>query len=182
MDDLGSIIFIILFILFGLLGSGRKKKKPPQPRPRPRIEREEPPAPVRRAPRQPTRTASAGSSIGGSGAERGSAPPPRRKDLAEELLDFLQGKVPVERPVDESVLEIESEPEFITLDDEARASQVSDRPRASELPSEPKVEVPHVPPGTAPRRGLRFERGFDRARLRRAFIMKEIIGPPKGLE
>ena len=32
MEDIGQLIFVVLFILFGLISSSKKKKAPPKPR------------------------------------------------------------------------------------------------------------------------------------------------------
>lgn len=183
MDDLVQLIFFGLLILFGLLSGRRKKKKTPpvQTRARPRTP---PPSTVR-----PDRAAAAAPRAalpeGAAAGQRGSTspvsaePPPRPRDLAQELFDLLQGRGPVQTSEPRHAVAVtEPEPEeavsleVLEPDTAARHREFHDRyvgQPPGEKPSEPKVF-------------RRAQLELSRRSLKQAFVMKEVLGPPKGLE
>jgi hypothetical protein len=190
-EDLIQLLFFAALIMFALLG--RKKKKPPlqqKPRP-PRVQ----PRP------RPQREVSDAARVE---PQRASSEPAKQKSLAEELFKMLQGQVEgVEPeptpPAPEPVVFAEEAQSLETLEPAGTTShqrfhdlyieelpsepepQPHVEPYREELPSEPERQ-PHVAPyrDQAAARKEQFE--FTRKKLQRAFILKEVLGPPKGLE
>jgi hypothetical protein len=180
-DDLVQLLLFGAIILFGIFGSRKKKsqqmqKRRPQPRPqRPRVELPE------RRPVSPPATARS---------------PQRRRGLAEELFEALRQQM--EEPQRPEVVEPPPPPpppaplpppmeEAVSLEVLEPAGEASHR-RFHDL---------YMDQQPAPKRSPdrhRDERAYEdrtarkkrmeltRNRLQHAFVMKEIIGPPKGLE
>ena len=190
--DLFEILFVIAFILFGLLG-GRKKKRPQPPRPQPRARQRPAPRPA------PDRTATAqrpgAARSGGTGQDR----------LLRELEGLLTGR-PVQREpeLESRPVSMEGLPEpdearsLEALDPEvpssweeakARSADVTDRWRAGRARGAQTLETLEAAGGKSHER---FHRLYDRPAeeaeaggaafptgdMRRAIIWAEILGPP----
>jgi hypothetical protein len=212
-DDLGQLIFVVLFILFGLISSS-KRKKPSLPKPAAR-------------PRQAPRPEAAES---GSGLARSRTPsPPARKSevtaprrqppyteqivepkraIADELLLLLQG------PPEPEPARLVTAPD---MDDEARSletlepagdesherfreryvrTSTEETPYAVETASADQAyelrrrsverrdqqgEAVEPEPYYA-RARFKRKRNLTHQELRHAFVMKEVLGPPKAME
>ena len=173
MEDLIQLLFFAALIMFGLLA--RKKKKPPiVQKPRPRQVQPRP---------SPERRVAEAAPVAESRAE---SEPARQGGLAEELFKMLQQQVePVEREIPPAPPEPAFiEREFETLETLEPAGTTShDRFHelyVEELPDESPPQ-PHVAPYSD--RAERKERlALTRKKLQNAVIMKEILGPPKGIE
>ncbi len=181
MEDLIQLLFFAALIMFGLLA--RKKKKPPiVQKPRPRQVQPRP---------RPERSVADAAPVAESRAE---SEPARQRGLAEELFKMLQQQVePVEREMPPAPPEpafFEREPETLetlepagtTSHDRFHELYVEELP--DESPPQPHDESPpqpHVEPYSD--RAERKERlALTHKKLQNAFIMKEILGPPKGIE
>jgi hypothetical protein len=183
-DELIQLLLFAAIILFGIFG--RKKKKPQQaqrPRPRPQQPR---PRPRTEMPARPSAISEAGAP--GATATRTPAKP---RGLAEELFHMLQQQMeapqrveppkPERVPLPEPVVVEEAE-SLETLEPAGEASHrrfhdlYMDQPPSADLTQEP-VDKPYEEPAA---RRKRLE--LTRQKLQHAFIMKEIIGPPKGME
>jgi len=173
-DELVQLIFFAAIILFGVLGR-KKKKRPPlqtpaQPRPTVRTEQAVPIQP-RSVPRH--EVAEAQSALVKSAQER----PKKVQGVAEELLEMLQQRieVPEEPSAPPEPLVSESVPETReTLEPAggARHKRFHERHMNREPDDQPYGE-----------RNTRKQRlALSREKLHQAFIMKEILGPPKGIE
>ena len=197
MEELGPILVIAYIILMLLTRS--KKKEPPKPRPRQQVPRVPTVEPSREAaeterpslvkPQQP-------------------APPRAKRSLAEELLSMLQEQAehkpePVEPlpEVDDEAVSLEViEPEVPDRHERFREMYVEEEP----------VERPHIVEEVLAPRPYAVEqseggdayaveevvtpepyaidhprirrKNLSRSELRHAFIMREVLGPPKALE
>ncbi len=168
MDDLIQVLFFLFIVIFGLLGSSRKKKTEASgPRARPR-------APDRATAlgRRPRETP---------------APPPRavearrplqtREQLEASLYDLLRG-ADLERGAPESEIRAVEE----TLPDEARSLETlteaggESHRRFHERFGAPTAALPGV------RRSPPIPVRLDRRTVREAVVWKEILGGPKGLD
>ncbi len=183
MEDLVQLVFFGLLILFGVLSSRKKKKKPPAARPKPRVQQPRPARPVRER---------ANATAASPGAQSRSVPPrqpaiePRAsaapvrdqpRDLAQELMQLLQGRVaePTPPPV-RTPPAVQPEPDVEALSlEELEPDRAARHERFHEL----YVKPPQ--PTALTRRVASFHRArleLSRKGLRRAFIMKEVLGPP----
>ncbi len=161
MEDLVQLVFFGLLILFGVLSSRKKKKKPPAARPKPRVQQPRPARPVRER---------ANATAASPGAQSRS-----------ELMQLLQGRVaePTPPPV-RTPPAVQPEPDVEALSlEELEPDRAARHERFHEL----YVKPPQ--PTALTRRVASFHRArleLSRKGLRRAFIMKEVLGPPKGLD
>ena len=174
MDELVQLIFFAAIILIGVLGRKRKKRppvqKPIQPRPTVRTERTMP-TQSRSVPRR--EVAEAQSALVKSAQMR----PEKKRGVAEELLEMLQKRleVPQEPAVSQEPPAVESVPETLeTL--EPAGGRSHDRFHELYMNKESGGR-PYEERETRKQRLV-----LSRKNLQRAFIMKEILGPPKGLE
>lgn len=171
MDELVQLIFFAAIILFGVLGRKRKKRpplqKPMQPRPTVRTERTVP-TQSRSVPRRDV--AEAQSALVKSAQQR----PEKKRGIAEELLEMLQQRIEVpEQPTPPpEPLAVESVPETL----ESAATERHERFHERYVDKE-SGDRPHQEGKSRKQRLV-----LSRKRLQQAFIMKEIIGPPKGIE
>jgi hypothetical protein len=205
-EDFGQLIFVVLFILFGLISSSKKKKAPPKTRAsgatpaagaapsRPRV-REVPSteaeSPAPQAPPGP--------------AERPVRP---KRALAEELLAFLEGQaVPAEEPVvvppvvEEEAVSIETlQPAGEESHERFREKYVDALPQQTPYAVEETLAPrPYALTDAPPERPYLVEKAttpqpyaihdpskkkgrLTRSELRHAFVMKEVLGLPKALE
>jgi hypothetical protein len=193
-EDLVQLLFFAALILFGLLGSARKKKKGQQ------VQARRPP--VRRPPVE--RRVPSGES--GRAEASGPAPPPRKRSIAQELFDLLQERIEeppagpqAPRRAREPVV-VEQEPQSLeTLEPAGGKSherfhelyvseaetikpyeQQTAKPYKQETAKPYKHEAAKEPDEDAEDRKARLE--LSRRKLQQAFIMKEVLGPPKGLD
>ena len=205
MEDIGQLIFVVLFILFGLISSS-KKKSPPKPR----VRGATPPtgaSPSRPRVQEvsPTEAELTLPPVAPEGAGQMVRP---KRALAEELLVFLQGEAaPPSEPV---VLPPEVEDEAVTIEtlepagveshkrfrekyvdavpqQGAYAVEETTAPRpyaVTETPVERPylVEEATIPQPYAIHDSFKRKRKLTRSELRHAFVMKEVLGPPKALE
>ena len=175
MDDLIQLVFFLVLVLFGLLSGSRKKRVPPRPGPARAREGREPagPAgPVRRVER-PAETSRV---VARQAFEpEGVAPEARKTDGLFELWEsgILTEPALVETPTAEAIefgeeaYSLETiEPEVTEVPEEARER----RPAAAD------AATPSEPSG-----GRKGRLDLTRETLQHAFVMKEILGPPKGL-
>jgi hypothetical protein len=185
-DDLGQLIFVVLFILFGLISSSKKKS-----RPKPRV-REIPPSEDGR----PLPTEVPGY------ADKMVRP---KRALAEELLAVLQGQpepeselVVVLPEVDDEACSVETlEPAGAETHKRFRERYVDvvlkESPDAVEETATPRpyaikatrpylVEEATTPQPYAVHSTSKRKKQLTRSELRHAFVMKEVLGPPKALE
>jgi len=178
MDDLVNLIIIGLVALFALMSGKKRKKPPPAPPPR-RPVRAARPTPQER-PRPVSTAVRDRKPVAGVPDRAKTAEPARPRDLAEELLQFLQGRVPQTQPAAPAV----TPPEALPEPDEARSlerlegADAETHKRFHELYMEP------APALDAPKSG-RFTKARLELRgksLREAFVLKEVLGPPKGME
>ncbi len=174
MDELVQLIFFAAIILFGVLARKRKKRpplqKPIQPRPTVRTERTVP-TQSRSVPRRDV--AEAQSALVRSAQQR----PEKKRGIAEELLEMLQQRIEVpEQPSPPpEPLTVESTPDPLeTLEPAGRASYERFHERYVDKESGDR------PYQEREARGQRLE--LSRKKLHQAFIMKEVLGPPKGIE
>ena len=176
MDDLISLVFFGALILLSLL-SGKKKKKRQQQQQRPRVTRptperiereragrvpQESQRPVRRSPAQ----------------AKAAEPQAEPKDLASELMKLLQGQMTPEPEPQRAPPEPEPYDEAESLEE----LEISSTERHEEF-HEKYFDEPAIQPKklrAAAYRRARIE--FNNKSLRHAFVMKEVLGPPKGLE
>ena len=214
MEDIGQLIFVVLFILFGLISSSKKKAA----RPPPGSARLQEDAVSDVESPLPPETPSAAEEI---------APP--KPALAEELLVLLQGGQP--EPASEPIvsqLEIDDAAESIEtlepagverheqfhekymdvvplprpcVDEETAAATyrprtrgprpcVDEKPLASRpyAVAETSAERPYLIEGATTSQPYaihavsRGKQRLTRRELRHAFVMKEVLGPPKALE
>ena len=169
MDDLFTLIVFALFVLFGLMSSAKKKRPPQAPRPKPPTSVPTP-APTRPARDLPSRRE----------PERVQVEKPGRT-LAEELLELLKQQAEPETaapPVPEPYRPVL----LPDLDDEARPLE-SLEPLSAESHEEfhERYVAAAQPPEPAGEK-RRERRPLTQKELRRAFVMKEILGPPRGLQ
>jgi len=173
-DELVQLIFFAAIILFGVLGRKKKKRppipKPAQPRPAVKVEQtvpRQPPLSVRRE------AAEAQSALVRSAQET----PTNPGGVAEELLKMLQQRleIPEEPEPPPEPVKVESVPETLeTL--EPAGGKSHDRFHERYVDKE-SGDRPYQ------QREARAQRlVLSRKKLQQAFIMKEIIGPPKGIE
>jgi len=186
-EDLGQLIFVVLFILFGLISSSKKKARTQE-------------GSATEAELLPPQEVS-------SDAETTVRP---KRELAEELLTFLQSQatpepepepVAVVPEVDDEARSLETyEPageesherfreKYVDVVPEESPYEVdespADRPYAV---TDTPVERPYlVEDATSPRpyavtETHKDKRRLTRSELRHAFVMKEVLGPPKALE
>ncbi len=194
MEDLFQILFFAALILFGLLGNARKKKKGRQVQQRPRVR--QPPVERPEPPRGATRAQSSDT-----------APPARQRSIAQELFELLQERVEVEpapppppapAPVTEPVIFEDEAQSLETLEPAGGKSheRFHDLYLAEKEKIEPyRLKVPErrgeetamrrreetaIPYEDVEQRKARLE--LSRHRLQQAFIMKEILSPPKGMQ
>lgn len=205
MEDLFTIIVFIAFSLISILG--RARKAPPGTKPAPGLPGRHSPAPEGAAPRQEERVAT-GPSHGDGNAEQAAAvliP----DDLWEILTGEQRPSEPA--PIPEEYDEWEPEPSDDGVPDWRSATEeelvLAGRPpieEAQTLETIPSRELPRVvsletPPLPPRERHEAFHRKIDalreaeassrhsrrapnRARLRQAIVLREVLGPPKGLE
>jgi len=179
-DDLVQLVFFGLLILFGLMSGRRKKKTPPvQSRARPRT----PPASTIRPERAsvpPRRVAlpeSAEAVQRGSVSPVRAEPPPRPRDLAQDLFDLLQGRAPVPTGEPRQAVAAAEPEEAVSLeviepDTQERHQKFHDR----------YIGRPAAEERSAPKVFSKAQLELSKRGLRQAFVMKEVLGPPKGLE
>ena len=174
MDELVQLIFFAAIILFAMLGRKRKKRpplqEPTQPRPTVRTERTMP-TQSRFVPRRDE--AEAQSAPVKSAQQR----PEKKRGIAEELLEMLQQRieVPEEPSPPPEPVAVESVPESLeTLEPDGAERHE----RFHELYVDKQSGAQPYQEREA--RGQRLE--LSRKKLQQAFIMKEVIGPPKGIE
>ncbi|MEJ2239988.1 MAG: hypothetical protein P8X82_16985 [Gemmatimonadales bacterium] len=184
MDDLFQLLFFAALILFGLLGSARKKKKGQQVQPPRR-------PPVRRPPverREPAREATRAQSSA-------SAPPPRQRSIAQELFELLQERVDVEPPPPPVMEPVVAEDEAKSLETLEPAGGKSHERFHELYVSEEETTKPYERKTATPYKQEKGSESYgehiddrktklelSRRKLQQAFIMKEILGPPKGME
>jgi len=211
-EELGQLVFIVLFILFGLL-SGKRKKRPDASEPRARSSTiEERPDVIAQQDiagepetgTEPDEVVSVPSSAGNRIEVEG-----RRRNLADELLNMLQGAPeptgsatvslpPVDdeaqsledlQPIGWAREEFEQEDAFEIRRHEAAQSAepaaelprpYAVRGRSSLRPYQVEETLEPEPYAIKPKRGRR--RDLSRSELRHAFVMREVLGPPKALE
>ena len=205
MEDLGQLIFVVLFILFGLISSSKKKNSaktrargaapaagaaPSRPNVRevPETEGELPVPP---------------------GAPGQSEKPVRSKRaLAQELLAFLEGQAePAQEPVVEPLVVEEEAVSIETLERAGEESHERFREKyVDALPQQTPYAVeetqaprPYALTDAPPERPYLVEKAttpqpyaihdpskqkgkLTRSELRHAFVMKEVLGLPKALE
>jgi hypothetical protein len=168
-EELVQLIFFAAIILFSIVARKKKRpaaQKPARPRPRAQIERDEP-QPVQR------QRAEAQSVLVKSKEER----PEAKRGIAEELLEMLQQRieVPEQQQTPTVPQPVEAAPESLeTLEPAGGESHERFHERYID---EPQVERPYQ---EHEERKQRLE--LSRKKLQEAFILKEIIGPPKGIE
>ena len=212
MDDLGQIIFVVLFILFGLISSSKKKKGPPKPGTRARQvprdaarpsgaaqnrSREQEAAPVGTdLPIQPE---------GPSVSDRMLRP---KAALADELLVLLKGQTEPESEAAATLPEVDDEAQSLeTLEPAGQESHERFSERyVEEIPirrpyalTDPTAARPYAIQETPAERPYLIEevttarpyavhetfkkrKRLTRRELRHAFVMREVLGPPKALE
>ena len=169
MDELVQLIFFAAIILFAMLGRKRKKRpplqKPMQPRPT------TVPTQSRSVPRRDV--AEAQSALVKSAQQR----PEKKRGIAEELLEMLQQRieVPQQPSPPPEPLTVESVPESLETSEPARRES-HERFHARYVDKQSGAQ----PYQEREARGQRLE--LSRKKLQQAFIMKEVIGPPKGIE
>ena len=206
MEDLGQLIFVVLFILFGLISSSKKKKAPPKTRAggatpaagaapsRPNVR--EVPETEGELPVPP-------------GAPGQAEKPVRSKRaLAQELLAFLEGQAePAQEPVVEPLVVEEEAVSIETLERAGEESHERFREKyVDALPQQTPYAVeetqaprPYALTDAPPERPYLVEKAttpqpyaihdpskqkgkLTRSELRHAFVMKEVLGLPKALE
>ncbi len=215
MEELGQLIFVVLFILFGLIsGAKRKKRAPVKQRAEPRRddpemedsdsdtepERAEP----LEVPRPDTKPYPARAAPGY--ADRMVEP---KRSVADELLALLQQQGEPVREHSVRLPEIDDETESLeTLEAAGREiyeetgepagkpqlptrspysawEAVSQRPYAlDDVTAEQPYRIEETPepePYSIRERSKR-KRNLSRRELRHAFVMREVLGPPKALE
>jgi type IV secretory pathway VirB10-like protein len=183
MDDLITLVFWGVLILVGILSGRKKKRAEAARRQKPQVRVQRPPrleAP--RTARRPTPPRVQAERVP---APRAPARPPtseptRRKDLAEELMQFLQGQIAPEpeRPAPpQPVAAPESFPEARSLEAAEPA-----RAKSHELFHEKYMDEAPVLAGPKSKTYRRARLELNKKSLKHAFIMKEVLGPPKGLE
>lgn len=214
MEELGQLIFVALFILFGLISGAKKKRKTPKQRAEPRqsepemqeSDTEPERAAAFEATRPDTRPHQAREAPGY--ADRMVAP---KRSVADELLALLQQQQQGEQvrepsvrlpEVDDEAESLETlEPaggdvyeEAIELGEEPQAparspysawEAVSQRPYALESTTVERpyrIEETPEPEPYSIRESSRRKRNLSRRELRHAFVMREVLGPPKALE
>jgi hypothetical protein len=184
-DDLLQLLFFAALILFALVGSARKKRRPPVQGPPPRVRR----------PQVETRESVAGTSR----VESAGAPPRRQRGIAQELLELLQERVEIEQPTPPAPPPPPPPPpprrpprEPVVFRDEAQSLETLEpaggksHERFHELymhgekMAKGRKPEAHEPYEDLEHRMARLE--LSRHKLQQAFIMKEILSPPKGLE
>jgi len=175
MDDLIQLLFFAALILFALVGSARKKKRPPMKAPPPRVRR----PPLERRESVPER-----SRVESSGAAR----PRQQRSIAQELLELLQERVEIEQPTPPAP----PPPPPVVVQDEAQSLETLEpaggksHERFHELYMHEEETAKRRKPETIEpyeeleEREARMK--LSRRGLQHAFIMKEILGPPKGME
>jgi hypothetical protein len=191
-EDLGQLIFVVLFILFGLISGSKKKQRP---KPRPRVQTGPPPEAVQESQREPS--------------GRVEEAVPKKGALAQELAALLEGKaVPEAAPVatlpdiDDEAQSLETlVPAGIESHRKFHERYMQEEPTESELaePDDP-TSRPCATRGASVKRadsveehaahqrpydilaGARRKKNLSRRELRHAFVMKEVLGPPKALE
>ncbi len=171
MEELIQIVFVALFVLFGLLGGGRKKRK-------------------RRSGRDVEAGSATGTAIPKQRPEtRPQRPVQRRRDefaptvphkvggdVVDEIFDLLRIQVPETPPSP-------VEPESLT-DDEAQSLETlepaggASHDRFHSLYMEAPPLTVQTTPRVSPRRRLGLT---GRKRLRDAIILTEVLGVPKAL-
>jgi len=191
MEDLGQLIFVVLFILFGLISGSKKKQRP---KPRPRVQAGPPPETVHESQREPS--------------GRVEEAVPKKGALAQELAALLEGKaMPETAPaatlpdIDEEAQSVETlVPAGIESHRKFHERYMQEEPTESELaePDDPtsrpsatrgaSVKRPALVEQQAHQRpydvlaGARRKKHLSRRELQHAFVMKEVLGPPKALE
>lgn len=212
MEDLGQLIFIVLFILFGLISGSKKKKVPPKQRPRRRqvVGDEDPGGGAVRAPAvvrgQPEPGGEAPATVAAEGLP--DVPGAPERSLAEELVEMLQqetarSEAPAEPApqVDDGTLLIETyeappspvheraSEKFVDAESDENPYLLEDTPapRPYAVDDKPHDRPYLVEPAATPQPySIRDKSGrkkhLSRSELRHAFIMKEVLGRPKALE
>ena len=206
MEDIGQLIFVVLFILFGLISSSKKKKVPPKPRARGAFP---PPSatPSRPEAREVLLTDSKSPAPAAADGDAETVERPKRA-LAEELLVFLQGQVePVPEPpvvppqIEDEAMSVETlEAAGVESHERFREKYVDALPQQHPYEVEAKptprpyavadapaerpylVEEATIPEPYAILGLSKRKRKLTRSELRHAFVMKEVLGPPKALE
>lgn len=205
MEDLGQLIFVVLFILFGLISSSKKKTSP-----KTRARGAAPDtgaAPNGPDVREVPETEAAVPVPPGTPGQV-EQPVRAKRALAEELLAFLEGKVePVQEPVVEPLV---VEEEAVSIETPLPAGEDShERFReqyVDALPQQTPYAVEETPAprpyaltDAQPERPYLVEKTtspqpyaihdpskpkgkLTRSELRHAFVMKEVLGLPKALD
>jgi hypothetical protein len=204
-EDLGQLIFVVLFILFGLISSS-KKKKPPKTRASgaaPATGAAPSRPNVREAPETEAELPVPPGTPG-----QAEKPVRSKRALAQELLAFLEGQAePAQEPVVEPLVVEEEAVSIETLERAGEESHERFREKyVDALPEQTPYAVeetqaprPYALTDAPPERPYLVEKAttpqpyaihdpskqkgkLTRSELRHAFVMKEVLGLPKALE
>jgi len=211
-EELGQLAIAVIFILFYAISGLKKKRVPPAKRRRPHQAPpavDAPPDPVEDGDGPPTVSdVWIDPSDRPQTPEQAEQPVARKRSLAEELLGMLEGQTTPEtaqvvrlpdiddeaqslevlEPADysrheqslEHNIEAEQSESPYAIDDEPES-----RPYAVEDAGEERPYVVDDGPASQPYEILddrRRKKHLTRSELRHAFVMREVLGPPKALE
>ena len=210
MDDLGQIIFIVLFILFGLISSWKKKGAPKPGTQQPGGTTRPPYGGRSRTPGEAVAPAEADLPVRVGDRENADGTARPKRALAEELLDLLQARTEPEREPYVMLPEYDDEAQSLeTLEPAGGESHVKFRERyvLSAQEDSPYVvqrakakagrpyairdtsverpyagDEPAIPQPYAIYDPSKRKKYLSRSELRHAFVMKEVLGPPKALQ
>ena len=181
--DLLLLIFIVAGLLSTLAGGKKKRKGVPQARTRPGPRPQRQPSPRRpggaTSPREPPQSEPS--------LDPGVRPVPTQMEEILQQLGLDVGREPeVEEP--EPAVEREAEPHSIPLRDEPRVVSLEEEalnlPDADREQRHSEFHRKYIRPLESVGRGSRSSRArlrLNPTTLREAILLREILGPPKGL-
>ena len=176
MDELIQLLLFAAIILFALFGRKKKPQQTQKPRPRPQAPR------PRLRTDVPARQAAA--------SEPAAARPARRRGLAEDLFEMLQQHMEAPQPRAAPQLEMAPPPEPVAVEIPESLETLEPAGEESHRRFRERYVEPTSGDVTRERKDKPYEEPAERRRrleltrkkLQHAFVMKEIIGPPKGMQ